>query len=234
MPTPPADPQPAFEEDAVERIYRALIDRELADEDLSARRIASFLGKTTGAIYHRWVSIDALLFAVSQRGFAELRGLVEATYARTRDFADCGQAYVEFGLDHPELYPLMFERRFDWDALRRSGAFERATPGSQLLGGVVCLLEASGSSRAMADTRLLMAGLHGIVSFAATGRMNAGELSAPDREIAIASARDLASRIAPPQAKAASPKTAPSQTPTSETKSGRRPASAPKKKVRRT
>lgn len=208
MPSPPAAPQPAFEEDAVERLYRALIDRELADQDLSARRIASFLGKTTGAIYHRWVSIDALLFAVSQRGFAELRARVEATYARTQDLADCGQAYVEFGLDHPELYPLMFERRFDWDALRRAGAFERATPGSQLLGGVVCLLQSSGSTRAVADTRLLMAGLHGIVSFAASGRMNTGELSAPDRDIAIASARDLAARLAPVKSGAAKSATA--------------------------
>lgn len=189
------------DDEAIERIYRALVERELDDADLSARRIASFLGKTTGAIYHRWGSLDGLLFAVSQRGFADLRARVESSWATTLDIAECAQVYVEFGLDHPELYPLMFERPYDWAALRAAGSFSRATPGSELLAGILCLLNEAGSKRALADTRLLMAGLHGIVAFAASGRMNAGELGSPDREVAIASARDLAARILPPPTK---------------------------------
>ena len=46
-----------------------------------------------------------------------------------------------------------------------------------------------------------MAGLHGLVSFAASGRMNAGELSASDRDVAIAAARDLATRLTPKESK---------------------------------
>ncbi len=188
-------------DDAVERIYEALLRRELDDADLSARRIASFLDKTTGAVYHRWSSIDALLFAVSQRGFAELGARLAAAWTATSDLADCAQLYVEFGLDHPGLYPLMNERRFDWAALRASGAFESRTAGSELLTGVVCLLSEAGSKEPVNDTRLLMAGLHGLVSFASTGRMNAGELTASDREVAILAARDLATRLTPPKRK---------------------------------
>jgi AcrR family transcriptional regulator len=187
-----------MDDDPIERIYRALVERELDDADLSARRIAGFLGKTTGAIYHRWGSLDGLLFAVSQRGFADLGARVASTWASSKDIARCAQVFVEFGLDRPELYPLMFERPYDWAALRAAGFFDRATPGSELLAGVLCLLEEAGSERALADARLLMAGLHGIVTFAASGRMNTGELGSPDREIAIASARDLATRIFPP------------------------------------
>lgn len=182
-------------EDAVERIYRALVQRELDDEDLSARRIASFLGKTTGAVYHRWPSFDVLLFEISQRGFVDLGARLSAAWATRRSLADCAEAYVAFGLESPELYPLMFERRFDWAQLRAHGAFETATSGSTVLAGVVALLREAGSRDAIADTRLFLAGLHGLVSFAASGRMNTGELSATDRDVAIAAARDLARRL---------------------------------------
>jgi AcrR family transcriptional regulator len=184
-------------DDAIERIYQALLRRELDDADLSARRIASFLDRTTGAVYHRWGSIDGLLFAVSQRGFVDLGARLTAAWSKAESLVDCAVAYVEFGLENPELYPLMFERRFDWAALRAAGAFEKSTPGSGLLGGVVCLLEEAGSKTALADTRLLMAGLHGIVSFAASGRMNAGDLRTTDRDVALAAARDLATRLTP-------------------------------------
>ncbi len=190
-----ATPATSSDDDPIERIYLALTRRELDAADLSARRIASFLDRTTGAVYHRWGSLDGLLFAVSQRGFADLGARLAAAWAERRDLAACAQCYVEFGLDRPELYPLMFERRFDWSALRASGAFEAATPGSTLLASVVCLLREAGSKDPLTDTRLLMAGLHGLVSFAASGRMNAGELSVSDRAVAVAAARDLATRL---------------------------------------
>ena len=201
------------DDEAIQRIYEAIVGGELGDADLSARKIANFLGKTTGAIYHRWGSFDGLLFAVSQRGFAELRRAVVSAWARTRDMADCAEAFVAFGLDHPGLYPLMFDRRFDWKALRTAGFFKRATPGSELLVSIVRLLGEVGSKTPLADTRLLMAGLHGIVSFAASGRMNTGELGSPDRDVAMKSARDLATRLCP---------TAPTTTTTPSRKRARR------------
>lgn len=183
-------------DDAIERIYRALVSRELADEDLSARRIAAFLGKTTGVVYHHFGSVDRLLFEVSQLGYAALRARLEAVFARSRGLADVAEAFVEFGLEHPELYPLMFERRYDWAALRAAGVFERPTPSGELLAAMVCLLEEAGAKDPLADGRLLFAGLHGLVSLAASGRVNAGSLDTSDREVAVAAARDLAGRIA--------------------------------------
>lgn len=187
-----------MDDDGIERIYQALLTGGLDDGDLSARRLASFLGKTTGAIYHRFGSFDGLLFAVSQRGFTDLGAAIAKAWGRSHDVADCARVFVEFGLDHPGLYPLMFEHRYDWKALREAGFFEKATPGSELLASILCVFEERGSKSPVADTRLLMAGLHGIVSFAASGRMNTGALSSPDREVALASARDLAHRLSPP------------------------------------
>lgn len=184
-----------LEDDGAEKIHGALASGQLTAEDLSTRKLGAFLGRTTGAVYHRWGSLDGLLFAVSQRGFEDLGARLASVWAKSKSLADCAAAYVEFGLAQPAIYGLMFEHRFDWAALRSTGAFERVTPGSQLLTSVVCLLEESGSTNAVADTRLLMAGLHGIVSFATSGRMNTGELMSTDRAIALASARDLASRL---------------------------------------
>ena len=72
--------------------YAALIARELDPEDLSARRLASLLGKTTGALYHRWGSVDGALFTVGQRGFADLQARFEAAWSRDRDVAACAVA----------------------------------------------------------------------------------------------------------------------------------------------
>jgi len=183
--------------DPIDTIYRALIAGELDDADLSARRIGKLLGKTTSVVYHHFGSLDGFLFAVSQRGYADLRVKLQESFERRQDLADLAQAFVEFALDHPELYPLMFERRFDWEGLREAGAFEETTASGEMLAALLCLLEAAGSEDPIPDGRLFVSGLHGLVSLAASGRMNAGELTKPDRAVAIAAARDLAQRLLP-------------------------------------
>lgn len=182
-------------DDATIRVYEALLGRELADEDLSARRISRFLGKTTGALYHHFGSLDGFLFAVSQHGYVELRRRLEAAFARRGDVADVAQAFVEFGLDHPELYPLMFERRFDWDALRAAGAFDRPIPSGALWDVMERVLGEAGAREPGTDGRLLWAGLHGLVSLAASGRANVRALTRSDRDVACAAARELARRL---------------------------------------
>jgi len=184
-------------DDAVQEIYRALMEGELDDRDLSARRIGKLLGKTTSVLYHHFGSLDGFLYAVSQRGFADLRSELEVAFRERSSLEAVAETFVVFALDHPELYPLMFERRFDWSALRAAGAFETTNAGGEMFAALLCLFEAAGSDDPMADCRLFVAGLHGLVSLAASGRMNAGELTSTDRAVAIASARDLVSRLVP-------------------------------------
>jgi AcrR family transcriptional regulator len=185
--------------DSIDIVYRALIAGELDDKDLSARRIGKLLGKTTSVVYHHFGSLDGLLFRVSQRGYRDLGALLTEAFSRRSDLADVAEAFVVFGLDHLALYPLMFERRFDWERLRAGGAFENTTASGEMLAALGCVLEAAESPDPVADMRLLVSGLHGLVSFAASGRMNAGELSNPDRAVAIAAARDLVRRLVPSQ-----------------------------------
>lgn len=183
--------------DHVEAVHRALLEGALSAEDLSARRLSAFLGQTTGALYHHHGSLDGFLLAVSQLAYAELGRRLDAAFQARHDAGDVAQAFVEMGLDHPALYALMFERRFDWAALRKAGAFERELEATRVMTRIVEMLGQGGSTDPVMDARLLLSALHGLVSLASTGRANFGALDVPDREIAVALARELASRAVP-------------------------------------
>ena len=174
----------------------ALARGELGIGDLTARRLGAFLGRTTSVLYHHFGSLDGFLYAVAGQGFRDL-GAVLGEALAAGEVTDVAAAFVAFGLDRPALYHVMFERRHDWDALRRAGALEGQKPGLELWDHIVSALAAAGSPAPEGDARILYAGLHGLVSLAATGRANVGDLETSDREVALASARELARRLCP-------------------------------------
>jgi len=180
MTTTPVDAR-----DPAERIRDAIAKGELGPHDLTVRQLGAFLGKTTGHVYHRWGSLDGLLYAVGQATFATLAKKLGKAYEKSGRLADVAVAFVDFGLEQPTLYALMFEHRYDWEDLRKRGVVGEGLPGVALFRRVA---ERFGEEEA----RLLYAGLHGLVSLAATGRANVGAMTRSDREVARASARRLA------------------------------------------
>jgi len=182
--------------DGVRRIREGLASGELTAADLTARKLAAFLGRTTSVLYHHWGSLDGLLYAVSQDGYSVLGERIVG--ASAGGLAAVAEAYVVFGLEHPALYTVMFERRYDWAALRASEACEgERSPGLGLWERVVDATRRAGSDDAVADARVLYAGLHGLVSLALSGRANIGDLSISDRDAAVLSARRLTARLIP-------------------------------------
>jgi AcrR family transcriptional regulator len=179
-------------------VYDALAEGALGPDDLTARQLGTFLGKTTSVLYHHWGSVDGFLFAVSQVGFRRLGAELGRRLERGARLEDIAAAFVTFGLDHPAVYALMFERRYDWDALRRSGVLDQEMAGLDLWSRVVAFLAGAGAADPDGDARILHAGLHGLVSLALSGRANVGKLSKSDRSLAISSARKLARRLLPP------------------------------------
>jgi AcrR family transcriptional regulator len=178
-------------------VYDALAEGAIGNEDLTARQLGTFLGKTTSVLYHHWGSLDGFLFAVSQVGFRRLGSELGRRLKRGARLDDIAAAFVTFGLDHAAVYALMFERRYDWDALRRSGVFDEEVPGLDLWTSMVAFLAGAGAGDPDGDARILHAGLHGLVSLALSGRANVGKLSSSDRALAISSARKLARRLLP-------------------------------------
>jgi len=94
-------------------LRRAVLDRavEVIGADgasaLSLRSIAADLGVSHTAPRHHFASRTGLLTAVAAEGFRELAQRVE-TASAGGSFADAGLAYVQFALDRPAHFSVMF------------------------------------------------------------------------------------------------------------------------------
>src|SRR5678816_2595738 len=105
-------------DEAIDRVLQALLTVELRSDELTARRLSSLVGKTTSVLYHHFGSLDALLYEVGRRGTERLS---ERLATGDRSFETLAEKWIDFALEAPELYELMFTRRFDWAALRAQG-----------------------------------------------------------------------------------------------------------------
>lgn len=161
-------------DEPVERVFMALCEGRLMRDDLTARKIAAFLGQTTMVLYHHFGSLDGFLIRVDGLGWRRLAERLDARARAGADARSLAVGYVEFALCHPDLYWLMAERRFDRARLREQGRLRLARP---LWSSFVELLRHHGSRRPEEDTHVLFAGLHGIAMLALSGRANLGEVS---------------------------------------------------------
>ncbi|WP_437768536.1 TetR-like C-terminal domain-containing protein [Sorangium sp. So ce281] len=161
-------------DEPVERVFMALCEGRLTRDELTARKIAAFLGQTTMVLYHHFGSLDGFLIRVDGLGWRRLAERLDARARAGADARSLAVGYVEFALRHPDLYWLMAERRFDRARLREQGRLRLARP---LWSSFVELLRHHGSRRPEEDTYVLFAGLHGIAMLALSGRANLGEVS---------------------------------------------------------
>ncbi len=77
---------------------------------LTLRGVGDRLGVSRTALYRHFADKQALLHEVAEEGFRMLRAaLVDAWSAGgRRGFDEMGRAYVQFALDHPSHYRVMF------------------------------------------------------------------------------------------------------------------------------
>jgi AcrR family transcriptional regulator len=84
---------------------------------LSIRAIADAVGVSPPSIYLHFADRNELVFAVSERHFQALHDCLQAAVAGVDDpvvrIRRLGQAYINFGLEHPEPYRIMFMARPD-------------------------------------------------------------------------------------------------------------------------
>ncbi|MEU3614653.1 TetR/AcrR family transcriptional regulator [Streptomyces sp. NPDC006872] len=146
-----------------------LVTREGAGA-LTLREIARRAGVSHGAPRRHFPTHLELLSAIAHRGFTELAGRVTTTLGdgtadpRTQ-LAELGRAYLEFALENPGMYELMF--RHD---LLESGHLRLRDTSLPLFGLLVELVgrarsaddarDAAGDARTVAGA--LWANLHGI------------------------------------------------------------------------
>jgi AcrR family transcriptional regulator len=154
---------------------------ELGFEATTIRRIADRVGISAPALYLYFKDKDELLLALCDLTFAHLMKAVDEIektvgdpVERVRHF---GEAYVRFGLSHPDEYRLVFMGAHIPESIRRTG-HKAATddPTKPGVGGALVFkrlvailteLEASGTKlKYPIDTcgELCWMGLHGLVS----------------------------------------------------------------------
>lgn len=81
-------------------------------EEVSIRAVAEAVGVTPPSIYLHFADKTELIFEVCEKHFQELDRVMEEAAARSKDPLESlwlrGRAYVQFGLDHPEEYRILF------------------------------------------------------------------------------------------------------------------------------
>jgi len=78
---------------------------------VSLREVARVAGVSHNAPYRHFENLAALLAAVATEGFAAFRARLEAAAEKAAPAARksaLGKAYLDFALEHPKLYLLMF------------------------------------------------------------------------------------------------------------------------------
>ncbi len=87
-------------------------------ENFSLRRVAERIGYTPTTIYLYFKNKDELLHATVQEGFTHFDEAIVAASKGPRTplkrIEVLGRAYMQFGLEHPALYRLMFMQRSDF------------------------------------------------------------------------------------------------------------------------
>ena len=158
-------------EEILEAAERLLI--ETGSEDaVSIRAVAEAVGVTSPSIYLHFADKTELIYAVCEKNFAEFDRFIEEVAGGSKDPLDGlrrrGRAYVQFGLDHPEQYRILFMTPppEGWSADR---ILENAAFGHHLAAVQACL---EAGVLAPADPVLISLGLwaavHGVTSLLIT------------------------------------------------------------------
>ncbi|WP_412062622.1 TetR/AcrR family transcriptional regulator [Rubrivirga sp. IMCC45206] len=141
-------------------------------EALSMRKIAGSVGCSATSIYLHFDNKDALTHALISEGMDRLHAALEAAEAGHTAPADrldaLSRAYVQFGLDNPEYYEVMFQLHPERMARYPVEDYRRARRNVQRFGTALADGVADGSLRSPSDpdvaSAVLWTALHGLVS----------------------------------------------------------------------
>jgi len=148
---------------------------------LSMRRIASEVGCTATSIYLYFENKDALVHALIDEGFERLYGELGVAVAGFSDpgerVARLSRRYIEFGLENPAYYEVMFMLRPNEMERYPVDKYRRARRNIELLAGILGEPHAPAPAVAAIDFHLLLtllwAGLHGTVALLLARRVDA-------------------------------------------------------------
>jgi AcrR family transcriptional regulator len=91
---------------------------------VSIRAVSERVGKTPPSIYLHFADKDELMLAACERRFDSLARFTSEAQSGLDDPVDriraCGRAYVQFAIEHPEEYRILFMEKIDLPAGQRT------------------------------------------------------------------------------------------------------------------
>ncbi|WP_344975352.1 TetR/AcrR family transcriptional regulator [Salinactinospora qingdaonensis] len=159
----------ALRQTLVDSARELLIER--GDAGFSLNELARRIGVSTAAPYRHFEDREALLLAVAEEAYEELRVALDAASRTTDDPAErilrMGAAYVRFAADNASVFSIMFRGR-----AAREHSFDPAA--FQSLVEAVTVAQHSGDLRSEASARMLSRSIWATVHGLATLHLSGG------------------------------------------------------------
>ena len=143
---------------------------------LTLRAVGQRLGVSRTALYRHFPDKSALLAAVGREGFRMLRERLDDAWRRHEGgqagFEAMGTAYVQFALDHPSHYRVMFGGHLTGKSVRDPELEREGAAAFQTLVDALLSLQQQGMARPDPPLRLaqyIWANVHGVAMLAIDG-----------------------------------------------------------------
>ena len=145
---------------------------------VSMRKIASAVGCTPTSIYLYFDSKDALFHALIEEGmerlYEQLAAIADEGGDPQRRFARLCRSFLEFGLENPEYYEIMFVVHPEQMSRYPSEKYRKARRSLRLFAETIAEARDGAADDAMVDASVLWAQLHGAASLMLARRLDAG------------------------------------------------------------
>ncbi len=144
-------------------------------EALSAREVARRIGYSPGTLYNVFKDRDEIILTIEAQLLDNLGAHLDAV-ERQRDarthVTELANAYLAFTQEHPNLWNLLFEHRLSDGQLSPDWYQEKIDSlMARLENAIAPLTGDGGSADPQLSARVLWAGVHGITSLSAAGKL---------------------------------------------------------------
>jgi AcrR family transcriptional regulator len=166
------------------------IVNESGVQKLTTRAVAQRMGYSAGTLYLIFENLDDLIFAVNTDTIADLRGKIFAVADSVEDPIERLKAmaifYLQYGLDHENLWRLIFEHRLEKDEeIPDSITRETDAVLMQVVKAIGTLAPETSELELQGAAAAFWSGVHGVTHLAITDKLKVASDAAIRKVMAL-------------------------------------------------